>query len=110
MDVVVRKSKIGQFSDGLGVFANRDFKKGEVVVKYDLKLLTKKEFETLPEKEKQFTHVHWNQIYLYPSPARYVNHSDNPNTIQNLKEGYDVASRNIHKGEEITTDSSKDDI
>jgi len=105
----LKKSGIEQFNDKLGVFANRDFKKGEIVVKYDLKPLTKKEFENLPKKEKQFTHVHWEQIYLYLPPARYVNHSENPNTIQNLKERYDIASRDIQNGEEITTDSTNDD-
>ena len=107
-DVVIRKSKIGQFDKG--VFANRDFKKGEIVVRYNLKPLSRKEFQNLPESEKEFTHKHWGVIYLYPSPARYVNHSSNPNTFQNLKEKYDIAMRNIKKGEEITTDATKDDI
>ena len=103
----IKKSKIGQFDKG--VFANRDFKKGEIVIKYNLKPLTNEEFQNLPENEKQFTHNHWGIIYLYPPPARYVNHSSNPNTVQNLKEGYDVAITDIKKGEEITTDATKDD-
>ena len=108
--IVVKKSKVGQFDKG--VFANRDFKKGEIVVRYGnlLKPLAKKEFQKLPKSEKMFTHEHWGVIYLYLPPARYVNHSSNPNTVQNLKERYDVAIRNIKKGEEITTDSKKDDI
>ena len=106
-DVIIKKSKVRQFDKG--IFANRDFKKGEIVIRYNnLKLLTEKEFEKLPKKEKNFTHVHWGVIYLYPSPARYVNHSSNPNTIQNLKDRYDVAIRDIKKGEEITTDATKD--
>lgn len=108
-DVIIKKSKIGQFDKG--VFANRNFKKGEIVLKYsNLKHLTQKEFQNLPQSEKQFTHKHWGVIYLYPSPARYVNHSSHPNTVQNLKERYDVAIRDIKKGEEITTDATKDDI
>lgn len=107
-DVIIKKSKIGQFDKG--VFANRDFKKGEIVIRYtNIKPLTKKEFQNLPESEKQFTHKHWGVICLYLSPARYVNHSPNPNTVQNLKERYDVAIRDIKKGEEITTDATKDD-
>lgn len=107
-DVVIKKSKIGQFDKG--VFANRDFKKGEIVVRHNnLKPLTEEEYQNLPESEKQYTHKHWGVIYLYPSPARYVNHSSNPNTVQNLKERYDVATRDIKKGEEITTDATKDD-
>ena len=108
-DLIVKKSRIGQFKEGLGVFAGRDFKKGEIVVKYNLRALTKEEYKNLPPEEKKFTHKHWGVTYLYPVPARYVNHSDNHNTIQNLKERYDVASRDIKKGEEITTDSTKDD-
>lgn len=78
-DIVIKKSKIGQFDKG--VFANRDFKKGEIVIKYNLKLLTKKEFENLPESEKEFTHKQGDIIYLYPLPERYMNHFSNPNTI-----------------------------
>lgn len=56
MDIIIKKSKIGQFDKG--VFANKDFKKGEIVIKYHLTPLTRKEFEKLPEIEKQFTHKH----------------------------------------------------
>ena len=41
---------------GKGVYANRDFKNGEVVIRYHLKPLTKTEFEELPDDEKIFTH------------------------------------------------------
>ena len=108
MDVIIKKSKIGQFDKG--VFANKNFKKGEIVIRYNLKLLTEQEFQKLSKSEKRFTHKHWGKIYLYQSPARYVNHSLNPNTIQNLKDCCDIAARNIKKGEEITTDATKDDI
>ncbi len=42
-DVLLKKSEIGQFEDGLGVFANRDFKQGEVVVRWNLTILTEEE-------------------------------------------------------------------
>lgn len=109
-DVVIKNSKIGQFPDGKGVFAGRDFKKGEVVLQYHLKPLTQEEWEKLSESEKEFTHTHWGQIYLYSEPERYVNHSDDPNTYQDLKKQQDVALRDIKKGEEITGDATKDDI
>ncbi|MBS3168793.1 SET domain-containing protein [Candidatus Woesearchaeota archaeon] len=108
--LIIKKSKIGQFPNGKGVFANKNFKKGEIVIKYNLKPLTKEEYKKLPKEEKMFTHKHWGQIYIYPIPARYVNHSLKPNTVQNLKEQYDFALRDIKKGEEITTDATKDDI
>ncbi len=104
-DVIIKKGNLF----GKGVFANRDFKKGEIVIKYNLKPLIQQEFENLPEMEKNFTHTHWGVTYLYPSPERYVNHSSSPNTHPNLKEQCDVATRDIKKGEEITTDATKDD-
>jgi len=95
---------------GKGVYAARDFKKDEVVIKYNLKPLTKQEFENLPQSEKEFVHTHRGIIHLYSEPERYVNHSDNPNTYQDLENFSDVAARDIVKGEMITTDATKDDI
>lgn len=105
-DVIVDKGNL----NGKGVYANRDFKKGEVVVKYNLKPLTEEELEKLPENEKMFTHTHWGVTYLYSKPERYVNHSENSNTYQDLVNKCDVALRDINKGEMITTDATKDDI
>ena len=104
--VVVKKGKLF----GKGVFALRDFKKGEVVITYNLKSLTKQEYENLSVLEKSFTHAHWGVIYLYSVPERYVNHSSHPNTHPDLKKKCDVAVRNIKKGEETTTDATKDDV
>ena len=106
MDVIIGKGNLA----GKGVYANRDFKKGEVVIKYNLKPLAEKEFENLPESEKMFTHTHWGTINLYSEPERYVNHSDNPNTYQDLINQCDIALRDIKKGEEITSDATKDDV
>ncbi len=95
---------------GKGVFANKDFKKGDVVIKYKLKLLTEKKFQKLSKREKYFVHTHFGKKYLYSMPERYVNHSSRPNTIQDLKKKYDLALRNIKKGEKITTNAAKDDV
>ncbi|MBI2103031.1 SET domain-containing protein [Candidatus Woesearchaeota archaeon] len=103
--VFIGKGKLA----GKGVFAARDLKKGEIIIKYHLKPLTRKEFECLPKKEKLFTHQHWGKTHLYSSPERYVNHSRTPNTRQDLKKKCDIAKRNIKKSEEITTDAAKDD-
>lgn len=94
---------------GKGVYAGRDFKKGEVVIKYNLKPLTEEEFENLPESEKIFTHTHGGSINLYAAPERYVNHSENPNTYQDLVRQCDIALRNIKKEEGITTNAANDD-
>lgn len=105
-DVFIGKGEL----DEKGVYANRDFTKGEVVLKYKLKQLTEKKYKKLPDNEKKYTHRHWGNIYLYSSPERYVNHSSSPNTLPDLKKHADIAARDIKKGEQITTDSAKDDI
>jgi len=94
---------------GKGVFANKGFKKGQIVIQYDLKPLAAREFQELEETEKNFVHNHDGVLYLYSSPERYVNHSSHPNTIQDLKNKRDIAIRDIREGEEITTDARKDD-
>ncbi len=107
-DVIIGKGNLW----GKGVYANRNFKKGEAVIQYHLKPLTEKEFEDLPgdQEDKTFTHIHWGQRYLYSEPERYVNHSENPNTVQDLTKKQDIALRGIAKGEMITCDHTKDDI
>lgn len=105
-NVVIGKGNLA----GKGAYAGRDFKKGEIVIQYNLKPISAEEYENLPESEREFTHTHWGQIYLYSEPERYVNHSTNPNTYQDLEKHCDVALRNIKKGEAITTDATKDNI
>lgn len=96
--VIIKKSNI----NGNGVFANRNFKKGEVILKWKLdNIISEKEFEKLSDNEK----VYINKIYLdkyivMQSPEKFVNYSCNPNTYC---ENYcDIALRDIKNGEEIT--------
>jgi len=95
---------------GKGIYANRDFKKGEIVIRYKLKSLTIEEYENLPKSEKIFIHKHWGVMNLYSEPERYVNHSQTPNTYQDLVKKCDIALHDIIKGEEITTNATKDNI
>ena len=95
---------------GKGVYANKDFKKGEVVIQYNLRSLSKDEYNNLLDEDKNFVHVHWGVKYLYGVPERYVNHSSDPNTLSDLRNKCDVAVRDIKSGEQITTDSSKDNV
>ena len=95
---------------GMGVYAARNFKAGEVVIKYNLEPLTNEEYRKLPNSEKKFTHVHWGQRNLYSIPERYVNHSLKGNVCQDFKRWCDVALRQIKKGEKITGDATKDDV
>ena len=102
-DVVVKESKI----DGKGVFAARSFKKGELVLKWDIsRELSEEEATALSENEKKYV-AFWNSKWvLQLPPARFVNHSCNPNTF--IKDFCDIAKRDIEKGEEITSDYSKE--
>jgi len=95
-DVIIGKGTLA----AKGIYADRDFKKGEVVVPFHLKELTQDEFDTLPDGEWEWTHTFGGRIYLFPEPERYVNHSDNPSTSP-TPQG-DVALRDIKKGEAIT--------
>ena len=108
--IIIKKSWIQQFPNKLGVYANIDFKKGDIVIVYQLKLLSLEEFKKLVVSEKKFVHTHKGKIYLYSIPERYVNHSSHPNTYQDLERKCDVALCDIKKGEEITTNASQDDI
>lgn len=96
--VIIGKGKLA----GKGVYAARDFKKGELVVPYNLKELTQAEFDALPDGEWEWTHSFWGKIFLFPKPARYVNHDDNPSTFPDLERRGNYALRDIRKGEAIT--------
>lgn len=100
-DVVVKESKIHD----KGVFAARDFKKGETVIDWSTcsEIITKEEVDRLSKDEKRY--VSWlkdDKYALFRSPGKYVNHSCDSNT--KAKDGKDVAVRDIKEGEEITAD------
>lgn len=101
-DVIVGKGKLA----GKGVYAARDFKKGELVVSYNLKELTQDEFNKLPMSEREWTHSFWGKIHLFPYPPRYVNHSENPSTYPDLDKMGNFALRPIKKGEAVTIDDT----
>lgn len=102
MDIVIENSKI----EGKGIFALRDFEKGEVIIKWDISSkVAPNSIDMLLEADKRRV-VNVNDEYIImQSPEIYVNHSCDPNTYVN--NFYDIARRNIRKGEEITTDYSK---
>ena len=93
----VQKSPI----EGLGVFANRDFTKGEIVLKWNpKKQLDVDGVKNIAESERRYLSRVGNKYVVLDSPAKYVNHSCTPNT---RTVGYsDVATRDITKNEEIT--------
>jgi predicted enzyme related to lactoylglutathione lyase len=95
---------------GKGLYAARDFNKGEVVVKYELKPLTFMELKALPPEDYAATHNVNGQIYLYPDPVRYVSHSEDPNVRNDHERQADIALRDIKAGELITVDARYDDV
>jgi len=105
-DVTIGKGNLA----GKGVYAARDFGRGEVVLKYDLKPITFQELKELSKVDYLATHNENGQIYLYPEPARFVNHSEDPNVRNDHKARADIAIKDINKGEAITVDASNDDI
>ncbi len=102
--IEVKKSLI----HGKGVFALRDFKKGEVVIKWHPKVLTKVELKNLTLKQKTYVQKSGHKYYLMQSPEKFVNHSPKPNTY--MSNDCDVAKKAIKKGQEITTHYDKVDF
>ena len=98
-DVEVRESKI----EGKGVFALRDFKKGERVLEWGArKELSEEELAALSEEERRrYVSFKDGKYLLSGEPMRYINHSCDPNTLP--KDNGDVAIRDIKAGEEITS-------
>ncbi|MFA5925864.1 MAG: SET domain-containing protein [Parcubacteria group bacterium] len=100
--ITIRKSKI----DKKGVFASRDFRKGETVLRWNPRVLKKSEMEKLGKDQENYVYrAGNNKYYLMQSPEKFVNHSCEANTL--AKGGSDIAARDIRKGEEITTDYGK---
>ena len=101
-DVIVEKSKI----HGYGVFAARDFKKGEVILRWNPKYLPLSAKDTLTDAEKQYTYILDDKIRVMQEPEKFVNHSCDNNT--EVMNECDVALRDIKAGEEITANYNND--
>jgi hypothetical protein len=93
---------------GKGVYADRDFAAGEPVITFQLQAIDEAQYLRLPVGDDTFVHSYGGRRYLYPSPARYVNHSDEPSCFQDFDRCCDVALRNIAKGEAITIDANQE--
>ena len=97
-EVVVKKSRIS----GLGIFAGRDFKKDQAVIKWSShRELSKEDIECLPKEDKEHISFIEDKYVLVP-PDGWVNHSCDPNV--RLADFCYFAERAIKKGEEITAD------
>ena len=101
--VIVKKSNI----EGKGVFAIRDFKKGEIVLHWDISnLLSKEKLKNMTNEDKKYISFSNGNAVIMQEPEKYLNHSCEANTaVQNF---CDVAIKDIKKNEEITGDYSKE--
>jgi hypothetical protein len=102
---------------GIGLFAAQNITKGTVtwrfMDKFD-RLLTAGEIDGLPEPARSnildhtYLDVGSGLFVLCADNARFMNHADKPNTAgvhePGAIEGYDVATRDIRAGEEMTCD------
>lgn len=99
MKFKVRNSPI----NGKGLFATKPIRKDEVVVRWNPKVLSKREAAELPKNEQEhYTFPEGDRILWMQPPERFMNHSCDANT--HVVGRSDVASRDIAIGEEITAD------
>ncbi len=93
---------------GKGVYATRKFAAGEVVLSFQLEPLTRDQFRALMPGDELFVHSYGGRRWLYPQPARWVNHADQPSCYPDIARGCDVALRPIKVGEAITIDATQE--
>jgi SET domain-containing protein len=94
---------------GTGVFATRDFVKGETVLEIDDSRIVDKDHPLQPELGEFDYHCDYladGLVILMQSPERHINHSCDPNTYVKTIDGirHVIAWRDIYNGEEITYD------
>ena len=111
----VKRSKI----HGRGLFANQNIKKGQVIWIFSPSLDKKFSGERLsqlsPSVQKHVKYYSYlndkDEFVLCGDDAKYMNHSDNPNTEDILtlwnrflgREAITIASQEIKRGEELTS-------
>ncbi len=106
-DVIVKKSK-----SGLGLFAGRDFKKGDLIIEYTGEKITEAEANRRGGKYLFELNDNWTiDGKGRENIARYINHSCKPNANPELDEKEEhifiYAKRTIKLGEEITYNYGK---
>lgn len=105
----IMKNLIVTYSDqykGLGVFAEKDYKIGELVNIYDIsKKIKKIDYDNLMQDQKwRYCFDKENKVaYELDETTKRINHSCDPNIGSN-EYGLDFAIKNIKKGDEITAE------
>ena len=104
VETYIDKSQI----DGIGLFANQEILKGTIVWKYnpdidiELKEFVANEIEFKFIEKYSYYDNQLDKWLLAGDHDRFTNHSETPNTAA-IADGTMIASCDIHKGEEITT-------
>lgn len=110
---------------GIGLFANQDIQKGQVIYTASPLLdmnITQEQFDSLDEREKQ--EILWWGFFDEPSQkwhvdfdvSKFINHSYEATLTQDTEydEAYLVATRDVKAGEELTHNylefESKEDL
>lgn len=99
--------RVGRSSAGLGLFATRAFKKGERVIEYVGRTLSKAEEYT--SRSKYLFEINSRKTIdgaVRTNFARYINHSCKPNCEPEIEKGriFIDAIKNIKPGDEFTYD------
>ncbi len=104
-NVAIKKSHI----QGVGIFALRDLKKGEIILDYDdSDVVTDESALTLRDHLYNLDYLANGKIVRMTEPERSRNHSCDPNSYDKTIDGIRrlVAVQDIKAGEEITGDSA----
>lgn len=91
---------------GFGIFALRDFRKGEIILRMDRSDRITKKNESKMSRD-DWNHVNtcgYNKYFRLKPPERFINHSCDPNSYD--KNGILYTIRKIKKNREITYDYS----
>ncbi|MCA9360356.1 SET domain-containing protein-lysine N-methyltransferase [Candidatus Nomurabacteria bacterium] len=104
--------KVKRSSAGLGLFANQEFKKGDLVIEYTGETITEEEANIRGGRYLFELNNDWTiDGKGRENVARYINHSCRPNCYPELNEKetrvFIYAKRKITPGEELTYDYGK---
>lgn len=110
---------------GIGLFADQDLKKGQLVYTASPLLdvnITEETFDSLTETEKEevrywgFKIIDSNLWHVDFDVSKFINHSDDPTITQDkkYKDAHLVTTRSVKRGEELTQNylefESKEDL
>ena len=90
---------------GRGVFAQRDFKKGETIARIKGKILTKDQLYSSSRYLNDHSGpIGYGKYIVFGYPEKYINHSCSPNVFEYKRKVLTISD--IRKGEELTFDYS----